>query len=206
MVWFSFMKTVILSLILSFPLFLNGDDEPIDDDRLEQREVNGEVLLFIVDSKTPFTGTTVGIRYENGQKRSALSFKAGKQDGLSTSWYKNGQKKDEGYMTDVKYSGSYKSWYENGQKESEINFKDGEWDGLNTRWHENGQKKTEINFKDGEMDGLSTTWHENGQKKSEGIFNEDKPDGVHIQYDKTGKETWRTSYFQGIIKSVLKSP
>ena len=85
-------------------------------------------------------------------------------------------------MTDVKYSGSYKSWYENGQKESERNFKDGE------------------------MDGLRTIWYENGQKEVEGIFNEDKPDGVHIQYDKTGKETWRTSYFQGIIKSVLKSP
>ena len=176
------MKTLLLSLVLSFPLFLNGDDKPIDYDRLEKREVNGEVLLFIVDSKNPFTGITTTSRYENGQKRSALGFKAGKQDGLSTSWYKNGQKKDEGYMTDVKYSGSYKSWYENGQKESERNFKDGE------------------------MDGLRTIWYENGQKAVEGIFNEDKPDGVHIQYDKTGKETWRTSYFQGIIKSVLKSP
>ena len=87
------MKTVLLSLILSFPLFLNGDDEPIDYDRLEKREVNGEVLLFIVDSKNPFTGITTLSRYEDGQKRSALGFKAGKQDGLSTSWYKNGQKK-----------------------------------------------------------------------------------------------------------------
>ena len=176
------MKTVLLSLILSFPLFLNGDDEPIDYDRLEKREVNGEVLLFIVDSKNPFTGITTTSRYENGQKRGALGFKAGKQEGLSTRWYKNGQKKSEGYMTDTKYSGSYKSWYENGQKESEINFKDGEMDGLNTTWHENGQKKSEGNFKDGERDG------------------------VHIYYDKTGKETWRTSLSQGIIKSVLKSP
>jgi antitoxin component YwqK of YwqJK toxin-antitoxin module len=134
LIWFGYMKTLLLSLVLSFPLFLNGDDKPIDYDRLEKREVNGEVLLFIVDSKNPFTGITTTSRYENGQKRSALGFKAGKMDGLST------------------------RWYENGQKESETNFK------------------------------------------------EDKPDGVHLYYDETGKETMRSSYFQGILKSVLKSP
>ena len=181
------MKTVLLSLILSFPLFLNGDDEPIDYDRLEKREVNGEVLLFIVDSKNPFTGITTTSRYENGQKRGALGFKAGKQEGLSTRWYKNGQKKSEGYMTDTKYSGSYKSWYENGQKETEIIFVEGTMHGASSGWFKNGQMKSEVIFKEGKLNGGVLNWHENGQKRREATYK----DGVLISenfWNKKGEE------------------
>jgi antitoxin component YwqK of YwqJK toxin-antitoxin module len=113
------MKIVILSLILSFPLFLNGDDEPIDHDRLEQREVNGEQLHFIIDNKTLFTGSTIE-RYENGQKKWVRKFKDGMLEGITIGWYDNGQKK---------YT---------------ANWKFGKEDGLETWWHKNGTKKRKL--------------------------------------------------------------
>ena len=102
------MKTVLLSLILSFPLFLKGDDEPIDHDRLEQREENGEQLHFIIDSENPFTGSTIE-RYENGQKKSEANYKDGNLL-LFNIWHKNGQKKSEVYMNGSIYHGPFEAW------------------------------------------------------------------------------------------------
>jgi antitoxin component YwqK of YwqJK toxin-antitoxin module len=48
-------------------------------------------------------------------------------------------------------------------------------------------------------------WYENGNKQREANYKEGKLDGVVIDYDKTGKEASRRSYFQGILKSEFKS-
>ena len=48
-------------------------------------------------------------------------------------------------------------------------------------------------------------WYENGNKQREANYKEGKLDGLTIYYDKTGKETSRKSYFQGILKSEFKS-
>ena len=87
----------------------------------------------------------------------------------------------------------------------EGNNKDGKKDGLWTLWYENGQKKSEF-YMNGEIfNGSFISWYESGNKKMEGNFKDRKRDGVFIYYDKTGEETSRESYFQGILKSELKS-
>ena len=54
------MKNVLLSLILSFPLFLNGDDPKIIDfGSLQKRIIEKEEVYFSSDKNKPFTGKSV---------------------------------------------------------------------------------------------------------------------------------------------------
>jgi len=85
--------------------------------------------------------------YENGQKRSEVTYKDGKEDGKWTRWHENGQKSGEG---------TYKS-YENKYQLSEL-------DGLYTNWYENGQKRREETYKDGELIS-EKYWNEDGSVK-----------------------------------------
>ena len=73
----------------------------------------------------------------------------GKKDGLDTDWYENGQKKSEITYNDGKVDGLWTEWYENGNKKVEGNWKDGNPNGLFTRWYENGNKEREGTYKDG---------------------------------------------------------
>ena len=77
--------------------------------------------------------------YENGQKRTEITYKDGKEDGLSTWWYQ----------------------YENGQKRWEGTYKDGKKEGLFTNWYENGQKSDEYTFK-GDSLISQKNWNEDG--------------------------------------------
>ena len=95
----------------------------VDFDQLEDRASPFELPHYYFEEK-PFTGVAVR-KYANGKKMGEVTFKDGKQHGLST------------------------SWHENGQKAEEATFKDGT--GRGTRWYENGQKRGEATFKDGEM-------------------------------------------------------
>ena len=48
-------------------------------------------------------------------KRLKKSFKNGKRDGLSTSWYENGQKVSQGTFIAGKLNGVSTGWYKNGK-------------------------------------------------------------------------------------------
>ena len=87
----------------------------------------------------------------------------------------------------------------------ELEYLDGIQESISTWFHKNGKKKSEGNFKDDLWSGNWQYWYENGNKKQEANYKEGKLDGVVIDYDKTGKETSRRSYFQGILKSEFKS-
>ena len=87
------MKTVLLSLILSFPLFLNGDDHMIIDfGSLQKRIIEKEEVYFSSDKNEPFTGKSV-FNYPNG-KKCFMVFKNGKKDGKEEEYYPN--KKNHG--------------------------------------------------------------------------------------------------------------
>ncbi|MEE3372652.1 MAG: toxin-antitoxin system YwqK family antitoxin [Planctomycetota bacterium] len=127
--------------------------------------VRKDGLMYVGDSKTPFTGVAVD-KHLYGKKKSEGTFKDGKQEGLATIWHENGKKSSEGTFKDGKPDGLVTAWYENGQKQSEGNFKDGNAEGLSTRWHENGQKKSEETYKDGKLVS-ETHWDEEGNEIKE---------------------------------------
>ena len=101
-------------LIITALMLIVGCSKTIDVDKLVER--GG--LLYEVNSDKPFSGEGVSY-YSNGQKKSEVTFKDGKEDGLSSSWWENGQKKSEVTFKDGKEDGFFTYWYENGQKEYE---------------------------------------------------------------------------------------
>ena len=84
---------------------------------------------------------------KTGQKRSEGTFKGVNRygipikDGKWTDWYENGQKRTEITYKDGKWNGKWTEWHEKtGQKVSEKTYKDGiriEW----LRWDRDGNKK-----------------------------------------------------------------
>ena len=84
-------------------------------------EING--VCFEPNETVPFTGKLI-TKFENGQKEQEISFKDGKQNGLTTSFFENGRKQEEGNYIDGKLNGLVTIWFENGKKQEETNYKD----------------------------------------------------------------------------------
>ena len=78
--------------------------------------------------------------YENGQKKSEVTFKDGKINGLVTYWYENGEKKSEGTYKNGKKDGLFTWWYGNGKKEYEGTYKNGKKFSVK-EWNEDGSIK-----------------------------------------------------------------
>jgi len=77
------------------------------------------------------------------------SYKDGKLEGKSITWYPSGEIQLEANYKDGKKEGKTTGWYKNGQKMSESYFKNGEREGKTTFWYQNGQIRVEKTYKDG---------------------------------------------------------
>ncbi len=128
---------------------------------------NRNDVVFAKDKNKPYTGIYTDF-YQNGHKKSDVTYKHGNKNGLTTIWYENGQKKAEG------------------------SFKNGFQDGVSTAWYDNGQKKGEFHVLKGKLHGLGITWDENGQKQGESFYKNDilmkmpsgaKPESTHSLCD-----------------------
>jgi antitoxin component YwqK of YwqJK toxin-antitoxin module len=100
-----------------------------------------------------------------------VTYKNGKQEGLSTGWYENGWKK----------------WGSN--------WKAGERNGRTIRWYENGQKSLEENYKDGKLVS-AVAWKRNGQKCPVTKIDEDG-NGLYVWYNEDGTESFRIFFKNG---------
>ena len=128
---------IITALMLTVGYSQETDAKPIDGSTLVWKDG----LYYAPDSDKLYSGESVWY-YEDGQKKSEITYKNGKQDGL------------------------YTAWYENGQQASEVTYKDGKWDGKWTLWYENGQKSGEATYKDGKrIEESFTYWDRDGNKK-----------------------------------------
>ena len=119
-----------------------------------------------------FTGVVVS-KHENGLREMYVTYKDGKQHGLTTSWDENGRKEESNWKG-YRKEGLETKWYGNGQKQENRTFKDGKQNGVYTWWIGNGQKQREGNLKERKQDGLYTYWYENGQKMEEGSYKDGK--------------------------------
>ena len=105
-------------LITTALMLIVGCSKTIDVDKLVER--GG--LLYEVNSDKPFSGEGVSY-YSNGQKKSEVTFKDGKEDGFFTYWYENGQKEYEGtyiwmssqYSDLKRFTKSSKRWDQDGK-------------------------------------------------------------------------------------------
>lgn len=191
-----------------------------------------EVLEFdestqkVYHSKTgkPFTGTCESC-YDNGKQENIASFKDGKEDGRSTSFYEDGNKQSErGFVYGVE-EGEWKYWFseKDGGKLAWINIysqgkKNGQWiwyykdgterkienykmdnlDGLATKYWSPGKVKSEIMFKDGNYNGTYKTFHRNGQLSIETNYSKGKEDGLFKHYYESAQISKEGEWKNGI--------
>ena len=114
------MKKTILLIGLVF--LLAGCGKTVQDDTIQIREH----LAYLPNEPIPFSGNAVS-HYANGQRKTEVTYKAGKHDGLE------------------------RVWYENGQLAIESTFKDGKQHGLTRRWRKDGRLRSEATYKDGRL-------------------------------------------------------
>ena len=105
--------TLLIITALMLVVGFTSGQEPIDGSTLVWKDG----LMYAPGSEVPYSGEMV--YYDNGQKEQEATYKDGKEDGLSSSWWENGQKKSEVTFKDGKEDGFFTYWYENGQKEYE---------------------------------------------------------------------------------------
>ena len=106
----------------------------VPSDKLVER--NG--IKYEINSQIPFTGVSAGY-YENGQLKSKVTYKDGKEQGLFEAYRKNGQ-----------------LWFKQ-------NYKDGVDHGLSESYWEDGQLHLKQNHKDGVEHGLSESYYTDGR-------------------------------------------
>lgn len=148
-------------------------------------------LLFSACKKT-------NLQYwENGTKKSEITFLNGKMDGKATWWYDSGTIQQSSYYKKDKLNGLSVRYYFNGKKQSEENYIDDKLNGLCTYYDENGVKLTEVNYKDGIKDGLCIQWHNNGQMKFKGYYLKDKFDKKWIYWNPIGMKVGEADFVNG---------
>lgn len=105
-------------------------------------------VAFYWDRDTPENGKLIGW-HENGNKKSEVTYVAGKRDGKWIDWYDNGKKLAERKYVSGKPDGKWISWHENGKKSAEKTYVAGKLDGIS--WHEDGHRRSEVTYVAGKL-------------------------------------------------------
>jgi antitoxin component YwqK of YwqJK toxin-antitoxin module len=150
--------------------------------------------------------------YKNGQKKSAIPYKKGKQYGRVKRWYPNGQKEEDVMMKNTRVHGYYRSWHSNGKKKHEFFSINNVMSGDYFDWNENGALIWQIQeLKDENKISVVNYW-ENGQIKMTGKSKmptslsihewSQSRDGQWTYYYKDGKVIKGESYLDGRLQNV----
>ncbi|MDE0858961.1 MAG: hypothetical protein OSA93_02295 [Akkermansiaceae bacterium] len=95
-------------LLMAFAILTIGCGEKKSEDvNLDELGVR-EGVAYLKNSDSPYTGKVFEF-HDNGQKKSEITLKDGKEDGLSVTWHENGQKESEYNYKDGKFDGPFRS-------------------------------------------------------------------------------------------------
>ena len=157
-------------ILLLFIIFLNTSCETrkLDYKKLEYKNHT----LFERNTQKRFTGVATAL-HSNGEKVEN-TYKNGKRNGKSVTYYKNGKIASEIFYKDGKRNGKAIFWYRDGKKMSEINYFMNNKHGKVVIWNKNGTLKEESNYYLGELDGISKSYDKNGVKRMEALFKKGK--------------------------------
>jgi antitoxin component YwqK of YwqJK toxin-antitoxin module len=105
--------------------------------------------------------------YWNGNKKSEIHYKDGKEDGVFTLWYDDGIKEYEQHFVDGKQDGVFTLWNKLGTKINEGHWKDGKENDVWTWWNEHGTIQMEYHWKDGAVVKIERFGFLNSKKDGE---------------------------------------
>ncbi len=107
----------------------------------ESKTVERGGLRYLINSETPFTGTTIG-KHPNGQRDGEMPYKDGLRHGVAKAFYDNGQLELLAQMeNDIKVDTIY-MFFRSGQIKGRGQFLEGKPNGLWISWDEEGSSDT----------------------------------------------------------------
>ena len=126
-------------------------------------------LCHLKDENDPYSGRARDF-YDNGSVALEGEFNEGHPHGEETWWFENGFKKSLVTYLKGKRHGPHLVYFENGQLQIDVCYKHGQRDGRHAVYYESGQVRSEAYFVDDQLEGKYTTWYEDGSVRSERIF------------------------------------
>ncbi|WP_278348017.1 toxin-antitoxin system YwqK family antitoxin [Helicobacter pullorum] len=113
--------------------------------------------IYFVHGYTKYT------YHNNGQIRTEIPYKGGKQHGVGKRYYTNGQISREISYVNGKKHGVRKSYYENGRLHYETTYANGKKHGTRKEYYENGKLKSKKPYKEGRRYGYGGYYDDKGK-------------------------------------------
>ncbi|MCK9436270.1 MAG: toxin-antitoxin system YwqK family antitoxin [Synergistaceae bacterium] len=149
--------------------------------------------------------------YNDGKKKSEVSYAMGIRNGVWTEWYNNGQKKVELNYIKGSPSGLFREWHNNGKLKREISYSDGKVaDGEYKILDDKGEVTERDTYKNNKLflkkygTGKYEQYYESGELRYVGNQNEQGTlDGLITEYWQDGKKRSEVVYSNGMLNGLL---
>jgi len=212
-------KMIFLLLLLSTSLFSQEIDDYLSskyDDYLSSKYTMGSALVLepseVVKTNRGgfFYMSRVGdglIKeyHDNGQLKSEITYKNGKENGPYTWYWDNGNISDQGAYKDGKLDGPIKVYYYTGELQIEGVLKDRQKVGIVRGYYKNGQLKSEGTYRNDERNGPLKSYFKNGKLRSDELFKNDVQVGPFQYYHENGQLRLKgTRKNDGVKDGVVK--
>lgn len=137
--------------------------------------------------------------YPNGKIMSEISYRFGKEHGISKYYYQDHSNRVEleVSMKNGKKEGDCIHYYYTGKAESITHYVQDSIDGIQSAYDWDGTKLSETHYKNGKKHGEHCTWHPNRQLMIKGSFYQDLFDGVWEYYDERGFSVGEARFDKG---------
>ncbi len=143
--------------------------------------------------------------HDNGQLKSEITYKNGKENGPYTWYWDNGNISDQGSYKDGKLDGPIKVYYYTGELQIEGVLKDRQKVGIVRGYYKNGQLKSEGTYRNDERNGPLKSYFKNGKLRSDELFKNDVQVGPFQYYHENGQLRLKgTRKNDGVKDGVVK--
>jgi antitoxin component YwqK of YwqJK toxin-antitoxin module len=144
----------------SFSLLVDTSMIPKDTIHLDNKNLRLDNGIYHLNTK-PFSGYIKELY--NKQLISLGSFRNGKQEGETKTFFPNGKLKDSRSYKDGKAFGRHYGFWENGHPKFNFIYVNDKREGSQKQWYESGTPYAFLTFKDDREDGMQKAWRENGK-------------------------------------------
>ena len=111
-----------------------------------QRRADG--LWYLADAEQPYTGMTERKHFD-GTRINEISYRNGKQHGLTKFWYNTGNPRSVFHFSAGKLDGNSTYYYKGGGMQNVTTYRAGVLHGARIDWWPNGKKSFEENYDNG---------------------------------------------------------
>ena len=132
-----------------------------------QRRADG--LWYLADAEQPYTGMTERKHFD-GTRINEISYRNGKQHGLTKFWYNTGNPRSVFHFSAGKLDGNSTYYYKGGGMQNLTTYRAGVLHGPTIDWWPNGKKSFEENYDNGIPNGVWRGWWPDGKVASEKIY------------------------------------